>query len=164
MRAIEVRYPDARAELRVDFSMRLDSLLRARELDIAVLTSPTPDGLVQVEPLIDMPLVWVANPQRASQLFAAGRRRPIRPADIAHMPVVTNPSPSNLLLSIMEWFGSSNLKPGHLITCNSLGIMARLACEGTGVCLLPTSSVPTSFRGERADLNRNRDLDLPMVA
>jgi DNA-binding transcriptional LysR family regulator len=137
MREIETRYPQARAELRADFSVRLDASLRAGELDIAVLTWPTPDPLVHIEPLIDMPLQWVASPQRLGDLAPRDRRRAIGPADIAHLPILTNPSPSNLYVSITDWFASAGRQPGRLITCNSLGIMARLACDGTGLSLLP---------------------------
>ena len=137
MREIETRYPQARAELRADFSVRLDASLRAGELDIAVLTWPTPDPLVHIEPLIDMPLEWVTSPQRLGDLAPRGRRRAIGPADIAHLPILTNPSPSNLYVSITDWFASAGRQPGRLITCNSLGIMARLACDGTGLSLLP---------------------------
>ncbi len=137
MREIETRYPQARAELRADFSVRLDASLRAGELDIAVLTWPTPDPLVHIEPLIDMPLQWVASPQRLGDLAPKGRRRAIGPADIAHLPILTNPSPSNLYVSIADWFSTAGRQPGRLITCNSLGIMARLACDGTGLSLLP---------------------------
>ena len=88
-------------------------------------------------PLIDMPLQWVASPQRLGDLAPRGRRRAIGPADIAHLPILTNPSPSNLYVSIADWFSTAGRQPGRLITCNSLGIMARLACDGTGLSLLP---------------------------
>ena len=137
MREIETRHPGVQAELRVDFSVRLDTSLRGGDLDIAVLTSPTPDALVQVRPLIDLPLQWVGNPQRLQSLAGTGRRRAHGPADIAHLPIVTNPSPSNLYFSIAEWFQRGGVQPSRLITCNSLGIMARLARDGTGLSLLP---------------------------
>lgn len=137
MREIERRHPGVQAELRTDFSVRLDASLRGGDLDIAVLTSPTPDPLIQIRPLIDLPLQWVGNPQRLKALSASGRRRIHGPAEIADLPIVTNPSPSNLYFSIAEWFQRAGVQPARLITCNSLGIMARLACDGTGLSLLP---------------------------
>lgn len=138
MREIESRYPQARAELRADFSVRLDASLRAGELDIAVLTWPTPDALVHIEPLIDLPLAWVASPQRLAELAPRRKkRRTIGPGDIAQWPILTNPSPSNLFVSIADWFSGAGCQPERLITCNSLGIMTRMACDGAGLSLLP---------------------------
>ncbi|MGE0798706.1 MAG: LysR family transcriptional regulator, partial [Lautropia sp.] len=127
MHEIESRHPEVQAELRVDFSGRLDVSLRAGDLDIAVLTAPTPDPLLKIQPLIDFPLQWVGSPARLDALASRGRRRGSGPADIAHVPILTNPSPSNLYFSIADWFQRAGVQPARFITCNSLDIMTRLA-------------------------------------
>jgi DNA-binding transcriptional LysR family regulator len=149
LRQIEIRYPQARAELRADFSVRLDASLHKGELDIAVLTWPTPDPLVHIEPLIDMPLEWVASPERLAELAPRRRQRTIGPTDIVRWPILTNPSPSNLFVSIADWFGSAGCHPERLITCNSLGIMTRMACDGAGLSLLPTGILHDEIRSGR---------------
>ena len=133
MQRIEQRFPRARAEIRVDFSALLDASLRSGDLDVAVLTAPAPSPLVTVEPLAPLELRWVASPKLAL------RKGALKPADLAALPIITNPNPSHLYTSIMGWFAAAGVQPAHLSTCNSLVIMTRLALEGAAISLLPTA-------------------------
>jgi DNA-binding transcriptional LysR family regulator len=135
LRRIEKRFPKVRAEIRVDFSVRLDRSLAAGDLDIAVLTAPTLGGLTTVEPLMPLELQWVVAPG-----FPL-RTGTLRPADLAGVPIITNPKPSNLYTSITRWFASAGVEAQRIHTCNSLVIMMRLACEGAGASLLPAAIV-----------------------
>ena len=139
MRQIEKRFPKVRAEIRVDFSVRLNESLQAGDLDIAVLTAPTPSPLVTVEPLVDLELMWVASPS-----LGLGKG-PFRPADLAAMPIITNPDPSQLHTSITGWFAAAGLQPERINTCNSLVIMTTLARAGAGISLLPVSTLRAEF-------------------
>ena len=140
MRHIEKRFPKVRAEIRVDFSVLLNKSLQAGDLDIAILTAPTPNPLVTVEPLVALELCWVASPR-----LALGKG-PFRPADLADLPIITNPNPSNLYTSITGWFAAAGVQPGRINTCNSLVIMTRLAREGAGISLLPISILRSEIR------------------
>ena len=133
MRRIEKRFPRARAEIRVDFSALLDASLRAGDLDIAVLTAPAPSPLVTVEPLATLELGWVVSPRLAL------RKGPLKAADLAPLPIITNPNPSHLYTSITGWFAAAGVQPAHLNTCNNLVIMTRLALEGAAISLLPSA-------------------------
>jgi DNA-binding transcriptional LysR family regulator len=133
MRHIEKRFAKVRAEIRVDFSARLNDSLQSGDLDIAVLTAPTPNPLLIIESLVALELVWVASPT-----LNLGKS-PFGPADFAHQPIITNPSPSQLHASITGWFTAAGVQPLRINTCNSLLIMTRLACEGLGISLLPSA-------------------------
>jgi len=133
MRRIETGYPQVRAEIRVDFSVLLDESLQAGDLDLAVLTAPAPNPLVTAEPLVSLDLCWVAAPR-----IPLGKG-PLRPADLAALPIITNPNPSNLYTSIVGWFAAAGVQPERINTCNSLVIMTRLAREGAGISLLPSA-------------------------
>ncbi|MFN2643824.1 MAG: substrate-binding domain-containing protein, partial [Burkholderiales bacterium] len=133
MRRIEKRFPRSRAEIRVDFSALLDASLRAGDLDIAVLTAPAPSPLVTVEPLAPLELRWIASPRLAL------RKGALKPAELAPLPIITNPNPSHLYTSITSWFAAAGVQPAHLNSCNSLVIMTRLALEGAAISLLPTA-------------------------
>jgi DNA-binding transcriptional LysR family regulator len=140
LRDIERRFPGARAEIRVDFSVLLNRSLQTGDLDIAVLTAPSPGALVTVEPLEMLELVWVAAPKVALP------SRTLRPADLAAVPIVTNPEPSNLYTSIAGWFAAAGVRPARIHTCNSLVIMIQLAREGAGVSLLPAAVLAKELR------------------
>ncbi len=133
MRRIEDNFPEVRAEIRVDFSALLDASLLAGDLDIAVLTAPTPHPQVSVEPLLGLDLQWVASPK-----LALGNG-PFTPQDFANLPIITNPSPAGLYASITGWFATAGVQPARLNTCNSMVIMRQLAREAAGISLLPTA-------------------------
>jgi len=143
MRLIDTRFPGVRAEIRSDFSASLNDALQAGDLDIAVLTAPTPNALITVEPLVELDLMWVASPG-----LRLGKG-PFRPSDLAPLPIITNPNPSGLHTSIAGWFATAGIQPSRINTCNSLVIMATLAREGAGISLLPVSIL-------RADLEERR--------
>ena len=140
MRRIEQRFPQVRAEIRVDFSVLLNESLHAGDLDIAVLTAPAPGPLVTVEPLVDHELRWVASPK-----LSLGKGT-LKPADLAAVPIITNPNPSNLYTSITGWFAAAGVQPVRIHTCNSLVIMTRLALEGAGISLLPIAILRKEIR------------------
>ena len=139
MRLIDTRFPGVRAEIRSDFSASLNGALQAGELDIAVLTAPTPNALITVEPLVELELMWVASPKLKLGPGA------LRPSDLARLPIITNPNPSGLHTSIAGWFASAGIQPTRINTCNSLVIMATLAREGAGISLLPISILRTDL-------------------
>ena len=143
MRHIEQRFPLVRAEIRVDFSVRLNAALHAGDIDIAVLTAPTASPLVVVEPLLDLGLAWVAAPKLLSARGTYG------PADFASLPILTNPAPSHLYTAITAWFASAGVQPLRVNTCNSLVIMAQLAREGAGISLLPVSILRAEIKARK---------------
>ena len=143
MRRIEKRFPKVRTEIRVDFSVLLNRSLQAGDLDIAVLTGPTPNPLVTVEQLLTQELLWVASPR-----LALGKG-PFRPADLANLPIITNPNPSQLFTSITGWFAAAGVQPVRINTCNSLVIMTRLTLDGAGISLLPVSTLRAELKSRK---------------
>ena len=143
MRRIDTHFPKVRAEIRSDFSANLNGALQAGDLDIAVLTSPTPHALIIVEPLVELELRWVAAPK-----LQLGKG-PFRPSDLASLPIITNPNPSGLHTSITGWFATAGIQPTRINTCNSLVIMSTLTREGAGISLLPVSILRAEFEARK---------------
>ena len=85
-----------------------------------------------IEPLLDLDLAWLASPR-----FALPDRR-LTPADLAKVPIITNPRPSHLYGTIQGWFAAAGLVPKRLHTCTSLTIMANLTGDAFGISVLPT--------------------------
>lgn len=133
-------HPAAHVELDVDFSTNLDRKLRAGELDIAFLHAPTLAPSVAIEPLMDVELCWFAG--AALHL----PRRVLKPADLAGIPILTNPRRSYLYNSITDWFGVAGLAPQRINTCDSLPIMTKLTIDGFGISVLPTVLVQRELK------------------
>jgi DNA-binding transcriptional LysR family regulator len=131
LKRIAARHPALQVDLDIDFSANLNRKLHAGDLDVAFLTAPSASATVVIEPLLDLDLAWLAGPQLALP------NRPLTPADLADVPILTNPRPSHLYRTIMDWFAVGGVVPRRLNTCTSLTIMARLIASGIGISVLP---------------------------
>ena len=140
---LERRFPELQVALDIDHSVNLDTRLQDGRLDFAFLTRATPAPQLACVALTDLPLAWVASPQRS---FPA---RPLTPADLKAAPVITNPPGSLLHANIRDWFAAAGELPGRINTCTSLDIMIRLAVAGFGVALLPLALVGQELRRGR---------------
>lgn len=136
---IALKHPAAHVELDVDYSANLDRKLRAGELDIAFLNSPTPHPSISIVPLLDNELAWFASP--SMKLPAT-----LTPSDLVQVPILSNPRPSHTFNTISEWFGSAGLAPQRVNTCTSLSIMIKLTVDGFGVAVLPAALVTSELR------------------
>lgn len=136
---IGAKHPAAHVELDVDFSVNLDRKLRAAELDIAFLNSPTPHPTITIVPLLDIELAWFASPHMKLP-------RRVTPGHLVRIPILSNPRPSHMFRTIGDWFGASGLTPQRLNTCTSLSIMTKLTADGFGVAVLPTMLVGAELK------------------
>jgi DNA-binding transcriptional LysR family regulator len=128
---IASRHPSLHVDLDIDFSVNLDRKLHAEQLDIAFLNSPTPDPGITILPLMDIELAWFASPRMKLP------RSRITPVHLARVPILSNPRPSHLYRTVMEWFRAAGVTPQRLNTCTSLSIMTKLTMDGFGVTALP---------------------------
>lgn len=136
-------HPDTQVELEIDFSSKLDRKLQLGELDIAFLTSPSSHDAVHSEPLLDLDLGWIASPRL---LIGQGK---LRPVDLLGLPIITNPRPSHLYRTIMDWFAADGYVPTRVHTCTSLTIMTNLAADGLGITVMPLVLVREELRMRR---------------
>ena len=146
LKAIERQYPALNVEVSVAFSQSLSQQLANREIDVAFLSHPDITSALTVEPLGNHDLAWVASPQMG---FRAG---PLRPTDLVRTPIITNPPPSHLSKSIIDWFAGDDLRPSRISTCNSLSIIIDLTVSGFGISLLPVRFLASEFERGRLSL------------
>ena len=144
------RDPALQADVTVDFSARLESLLLEGKLDLAFISDPRAPTRLALTPLWNIDLVWAVGEGFAFEGDA------ISPEDLVDLPIFTNPSPSNLYVTIQRWFATRGLRPQRLNTCGPLHILGLLASAGTGAALLPRELVsgphtPPGLRLLRAD-------------
>jgi DNA-binding transcriptional LysR family regulator len=129
-------HPSTHIDLEVGFSANLDRKLQAGELDVAFLTSPTPNPAVSIEPLLDLDVAWLASPK----LGLHGKQ--LTPVDLQQWPIITNPRPSHLHGVVHDWFAGAGIVPQRLHTCTSLTVAAKLTADGIGISMLPLVIVP----------------------
>jgi DNA-binding transcriptional LysR family regulator len=146
LKAIESQHPTLNVEVSVSFSKSLSQQLAEREIDVAFLSHPDITSALIVEPLGNHELAWVTSPQLD---FPAG---PMRPTDLAATPIITNPAPSHLSKSIIDWFAEDGLRPSRVSTCDSLPIIISLTISGFGISLLPLRLLAPDFEAGRLSL------------
>jgi DNA-binding transcriptional LysR family regulator len=140
LRILERQQPALKVDVTVENSAVLDRQLHKRALDVAFLADPTPGSRVRTEFLGHQDLGWVASAR-----LALPRRR-LKPADLAHYHVFTNPEPSKLITLVRSWFSRAGIEPSRISTCNSLSVVARLTSSGSGISLLPLCVVAAELR------------------
>lgn len=127
-------YPDLRPELLVETSATLQSALAEGRLDLAFVSDPTPDAhLVQV-PLGLQDAVWAASP-------AFRLDRPVRPKELALLPILATPPGSPMHRQTMAWFATAGEHPARLSLCSSVSVIAHLVRTGVAVAILPRRMV-----------------------
>jgi DNA-binding transcriptional LysR family regulator len=139
LKAIERQYPALNVEVCVAFSQSLSRQLTDREIDVAFLSHPDITSALTVEPLGNHDLAWVASPLLE---FPEG---PLRPTNLVATPIITNPPPSHLSKSIIDWFAEDGFRPSRISTCDSLSIMINLTISGFGISLLPVRLLAPEF-------------------
>ena len=100
--ALRNEFPALSPEFAVTTSSNLERELTERQLDIAVLVNPIGHSSIRLLPLGLQPTSWMAAP-----VWGLGPR--VRPADLRHIPIVTNPAPSAMFRQINGWFASAGI-------------------------------------------------------
>lgn len=126
-------FPDLSIDLTVDYSARLNSLLAERRLDLAVLTEPKHHPGMETVAVGSVELTWAGS----FRLDLPGRG--LLPKDLVGRRIVTNPPPSNLHSSIVDWFSDADLSPDRISTCNTLHGIRQLIADGFAIGVLPTA-------------------------
>lgn len=136
---LEREHPALQVELSIDYSSNLSRQLAERQIDIAFLTMTTPTLNITALAFGVVEISWVASPRISFP------PRPLTPADLSGLQILSNPPPSHLYHTIRDWFAEDGLEPARLSTCNSLSVLARLAIAGFGAAVLPTSILAAEF-------------------
>ena len=138
MQALQREHPLLRMEIVVATSAHLEDQLLGRELDLAFIVNPTSDPRLRRLPLGVQETTWLAAP-------SFGLSPPVRPQDMHHLPIISNPHPSPMHSQIVEWFRSTEIEPPRLSFCNSLSVIAHLVEQGVFVGFLPRKLVETQI-------------------
>ncbi|WIY52388.1 LysR family transcriptional regulator [Devosia sp. YIM 151766] len=135
---LETRYPALRVEMTVGTSIDLERQLLAGALDVVIGINLHDDPRLRLSELGVQTAAWYAPPD--SELPAI-----VRPRDLARFTVLSNPGPSPMYQQTMNWFRSEKLTPRQISVSFSIIIIAHLVAAGSGVAILPTKLVETTF-------------------
>jgi len=139
-------YPSIQLDLTIGTSGELEQDVVDRKLDLGFVVNPRGDPGLTISQLGVQDVMWAAAPQL--NLPAV-----ISPADLAGIPIITNPYPSPMYRQIIDWFRDSGLEPSDICRCTSVTVAAQLVCSGLGVSLLPSMLIQRELkRGNLVEL------------
>ncbi|RMH47492.1 MAG: LysR family transcriptional regulator, partial [Alphaproteobacteria bacterium] len=143
IRAARRMFPHLSVEMTADTSQRLAQLLRAGEIDLALIMGPVPDpGLVSIE-LCTYACHWVAAPALGLHEGRVTLER------LARHPVISFPRGSQPHAAIDRFFRQYADGEVILYAANSLASIIRFAVDGLGVATIPPVVAPRELaRGE----------------
>ena len=147
MRAMRARYPDVRLHMVEGMSGHLAAMLRARELDVAVLFGHRPDALELWQPAGGAGRGWQVQPLIEEDLFlirsAASAALPpaVAMADLAQEPLIL-PTPTHGLRRTLDAaFARMGLAPKIALEVDSLAMVMAAVDAGLGSTLQPWAAL-----------------------
>ncbi|MDX9860219.1 MAG: LysR family transcriptional regulator [Rhodospirillales bacterium] len=123
-------HPLLRIELSVSASFELEEEIRNHRLDLAFLVDPLNSPGLRLIPLGVQKSTWAASPDW-------GLGPVIRPADIRHLPILTNAFPSAINGRIIDWFRTDGVEPTNIDVCTSVMVIVHLVAAGVAIGVLP---------------------------
>lgn len=134
VRALRRDHPALRPEFTVATSAALEPELARHQLDLAILVNPIGHSGIRLIPLGLQPTSFMAAP-------FWGLSGKVRPADLRHIPIVSNPPPSAMFRQTRDWFATAGIEPARIDVCSSVTVSAHLVASGVAVGVLPHKMV-----------------------
>jgi len=139
VRALREDYPALRPEFTVATTAALEPEMARHELDLAILVNPVGHHGIRLIPLGLQPTSFMAAP-------SWGLSGKVRPADLRHIPIVSNPPPSAMYRQTQDWFAAAGIEPARIDMCSSVTVSAHLIASGVAVGVLPHKMVEQQIR------------------
>lgn len=140
-------YPLLKAEYVVAISYELERELNERHLDLAILVNPIGRPGMKLVPLGVQDTAWAA-PRSWNVAPTAG------PADLCHLPIVSNPPRSAMFRQIKDWFATAGLEPACLDICSSVAVIGHLVSSGAALGVLPVRMIEPEVAAGRVTMIR----------
>lgn len=131
MHRLAKSWPGIEAEFCVDSSESMRLQLLHGELDLAFLAGPLTEPSLSTESLGSVALAWLTGPAMALP------GRPLEPADMVDMPIITDVRNSFLHGLALDWFRKGGVEPRRHHACSSLPARLQLAAAGLGLAIAP---------------------------
>jgi molybdate transport repressor ModE-like protein len=153
------RHPGVDLELAIEGSASLAGMIRAREIELALVTLPIPDPPGPIRPLCRDRLCFVASPGHD-----LAHRSRITLRDVAKAPLLAHKTGSVTRALVEGYFTSRGLVPRVSMEVSSPEVLRRMAQSGLGIAVLAEVSVREDCRRGRLQILDVRGWDLFRVS
>lgn len=129
-------YPRVGFKLEVGLTHALLTQLAGGKLDLAIVAGPVAHPALQVELIGSDEFAWM----RGADATASSQEpleRPLTPADIRALGVMSFAEDSFHYPKLQDWFSCAGVSFEPLVTCNQMAVLAELTARSVGVSLLP---------------------------
>ncbi|GGH32162.1 LysR family transcriptional regulator [Alsobacter metallidurans] len=147
LETVRADHPLLKAEYVVSISYELERELSDRHLDLAVLVNPTGRNAMRLVPLGVQDTAWAAS-------VKWGLGPQVRPSDLHHLPIVSNPPRSAMFRQIKDWFATAGLEPSRLDICSSVAVIGHLVSSGAALGVLPVRMIEPEVEAGRVQVLR----------
>jgi len=131
IQSIRTHFPKVRIEPEIDGGVRLFERLDRNEIDIALMPGPFSSPTIESRQIGEVENVWMAAPS-----FKV-KEGTLSAQDVSVLPVIGQPDNSALTLLYRNWFTENGFNIQKVLSCNSLGMVAKLTTYGLGLSYLP---------------------------
>jgi DNA-binding transcriptional LysR family regulator len=141
LRSFRRLHPGVDLQLMIEGSTMLAQAVRAREIELALLTLPISDPPGPVEPLYRDRLRFYASPRDP-----LAQRRRLRVEELAGQPLLAHKAGSVTRGLIEGSFVARGLVPRIVMEISSPEVLRRMARSGLGIAVLPEIAVQEEVR------------------
>ncbi len=140
-RRLHARHPELELQVVTGNTPDILARLLANELDLAVVTNPSPSRRLRVAPLVSDPLVAIAPSAREWR-----RRRRLTPAELARHPLILYERGGAIRGVIDRWFRRAGVAPRVTMELGSAEAIKKLVEAGLGLSISPAVTVQAEVR------------------
>lgn len=143
--AIQRRYPNIRLQLVEGMSGHLSSMLKTRQIDLAILFNAEAVAFAGAEatPLLDESLfLFGPAPETADDPRSADAAAPISLAAAAALPLILPSRGHGLRVSLDRSFHAAGVSPRIVMEIDSLAVITQAVSRGLGYTIQPGAALP----------------------
>jgi len=147
--AMKQRYPHIRLQLVEGMSGHLSSMLKARQLDLAILFSAEQSGFAgsEVTPLLNETLFLIGRPEDLAQIsFPSGNEEGVQLEEVAALPLILPSRSHGLRNSLDRAFATARRIPNITMEIDSLAIIMEVVSMGLGYSIQPGAALSRQTR------------------